>query len=443
MRETIFKRTTAAAVVFAAVFAAGWASPQRESSTGEPQGGQPITLRMAWWGGQSRNEATLEAIELYMSQNPNVTIEAEYGGFDGFFEKLITQLSAGTAPDVMQTDYQWFDQFFRQIDLFVDFNRTPEMDLSQFDPTFLESFTSPDGKLIGAPTGINGTTMYMNATLADRLGIDYTRQMTWDRLLTEGTELHRRNPQVYMLNMTINQDLRTMLFEPYLFTLTGKRFIENDGTLGFDRQSLIQTFEYVLSLYDNGVMQPVAETASIRTGQLAENPKWLNNEVVFLIDLTSRYIPITGSISGSEVIAVEFPSPKDAVNSGILLRPTNLYSVYARSGNVNEAVRFTSWILNDPEAARIQGLERSMPASGSAREALVAEGVVSENFNFSVNYAIEHAGLPQSFISLNQEIQAIEDDVLTRVVYRDWSPERGADEMIRQITNKLAELGSR
>ena len=60
---------------------------------------EKVTLRFSWWGSTTRHQATLEAIELYESRHPNVTIEGEYGAFDDFYQKLLTQLAGGTAPD--------------------------------------------------------------------------------------------------------------------------------------------------------------------------------------------------------------------------------------------------------------------------------------------------------------------------------------------------------
>ncbi len=63
-----------------------------------------VTLRFMWWGGDARHKATLQVIDQYMSIHPNVKIEAEYGGYDGYFEKLTAQLAGGTAADIMQFD---------------------------------------------------------------------------------------------------------------------------------------------------------------------------------------------------------------------------------------------------------------------------------------------------------------------------------------------------
>ena len=59
-----------------------------------------VTLRFSWWGGDTRHEATILAIETYMEQNPGITIEYEYMGFDSYYEKLLTQLSSNTQPDI-------------------------------------------------------------------------------------------------------------------------------------------------------------------------------------------------------------------------------------------------------------------------------------------------------------------------------------------------------
>lgn len=63
---------------------------------------EPVTLRFSWWGGEARHEATIAAAELYMEKNPNVKIEFEYSGWDGYKDKLVTQLSGGTAPDKIE-----------------------------------------------------------------------------------------------------------------------------------------------------------------------------------------------------------------------------------------------------------------------------------------------------------------------------------------------------
>ncbi|HRR78133.1 MAG TPA: extracellular solute-binding protein, partial [Ruminococcus sp.] len=58
-------------------------------------------------GGDDRHEATLNAIKLWEERHPEITIIPEYGGWDGWTEKVTSQLSGGTEPDIMQINYDW------------------------------------------------------------------------------------------------------------------------------------------------------------------------------------------------------------------------------------------------------------------------------------------------------------------------------------------------
>ena len=116
-----------------------------------------VTLRFSWWGGDTRHEATIQAIETYMAQNPGITIEYEYMGFDSYYEKLLTQLSSNTQPDICSVDYKWIGDLIAQNKPFVNINEiSDQIDLSKFDQNFIHDFCGQDDYLIGVPCGING-----------------------------------------------------------------------------------------------------------------------------------------------------------------------------------------------------------------------------------------------------------------------------------------------
>lgn len=87
-------------------------------------------MRFSWWGGDERNAATLDVIEQFEQLHPNVTIEAEYGGNDGYHDKLATQLASGTAADIVQVDPEIFPQYVNTGDYFIDYQDYSNMDLS-------------------------------------------------------------------------------------------------------------------------------------------------------------------------------------------------------------------------------------------------------------------------------------------------------------------------
>jgi oligogalacturonide transport system substrate-binding protein len=86
------------------------------AAEGKPDAGaaktasEKIELRFGWWGDDSRHKAYIAAINRYMELHPNVKIIAEYGGWDGYKEKLYTQLAGGNAPHIFQNHYTWLDE---------------------------------------------------------------------------------------------------------------------------------------------------------------------------------------------------------------------------------------------------------------------------------------------------------------------------------------------
>ena len=78
----------------------------QEGENTKDGGSGNISLRFCWWGSDTRHEKTLEALAKY-EELTGVHIEGEYSTISSYYEKLVTQLAGGTAPDIIQLDYPW------------------------------------------------------------------------------------------------------------------------------------------------------------------------------------------------------------------------------------------------------------------------------------------------------------------------------------------------
>ncbi|KOS03167.1 sugar ABC transporter substrate-binding protein, partial [Paenibacillus polymyxa] len=65
---------------------------------------EKVTLRVAWWGDQSRHEYTLKVIQMYEKENPNVKIVEEYANWEDYWKRLAPMAAASQLPDVIQMD---------------------------------------------------------------------------------------------------------------------------------------------------------------------------------------------------------------------------------------------------------------------------------------------------------------------------------------------------
>lgn len=143
--------SAASSAASAADSTSGAASTSTAASTSSDE---QVTLRFAWWGGDERANATMEVINKFMEENPNIKIEAEYGSSDGYHDKLATQLASGTAADIVQIDPETMPTFVSTGDYFLDY-KDYDFDLSNFDPNYigLRVNGNYDGKQLGLPTG--------------------------------------------------------------------------------------------------------------------------------------------------------------------------------------------------------------------------------------------------------------------------------------------------
>ena len=89
--------------------------------------GKTVNLKMSWWGGDARHKQTLEAIKLFEEKYPEIKVKPEYGGWQGWQEKVTTQIVGNTSPDVMQINWNWIDLFSKDGDGFYDLNKVKDI----------------------------------------------------------------------------------------------------------------------------------------------------------------------------------------------------------------------------------------------------------------------------------------------------------------------------
>ncbi|MBN2544297.1 MAG: extracellular solute-binding protein, partial [Spirochaetes bacterium] len=141
----------------------------------------PATLKVIWWGSQTRHEKTLKVIEMYQALNPDITIEPTYTSWDGYWEKLSTLAAGGEMPDVLSMTINNMAQYLEK-NLIADMSNIGTIDKQAIDPASLDSGRM-NGKLYGVCLGANAMALGYNKDLFDKAGIEYPNEKwTWDDL---------------------------------------------------------------------------------------------------------------------------------------------------------------------------------------------------------------------------------------------------------------------
>jgi len=402
--------------------------------------GEQVTLRFSWWGGQERHEATLAAIEAYKQVEPNVKIEAEYQGYDGYEQKVKTQLTSATSADIMQLDVPWMKELTRS-DNFLDLRNQAGMSLDGFDEAFLNNFSVYNDKLVALPTGVNAYALVINKTAAERMGVPTDIKWDWDRVYEEGKKLHAADKSKHLLfadHGMLVMDLTNMLKQR-----TGSQWIKEDYTLGFTKEDAESALSWIDKAMKDGVYQPLGE-ADLFYGKTEQNLKWINEDIPMIPAMSSTLISLRNVLpEGTEVTTALPVIDKDAKDTSVIVRPSQLIAISSKSKHPEEAVKFLNWLMNDAAAAAVLGDVRSVPASSTAQKAAVDAGKIDPTITRAVEMGLENAGMVDNSVATNSEIGAIVTDVIEKVAYGKLAPAAGAEELVKSLEAKLKELKGR
>lgn len=412
---------------------------KKSDSNAAGSASKPVTMRFAWWGADARHKATIAAIDLYKQKNPNVTIEAEYQGFDGYQQKIMTQLAGGSAPDLMQTDYPWLVDMSSQKDLLLDLNNQKALDLTQFNDKVLKEFCSQKGKLLGLPMGTNGMGMLVNKQFIEKYGISLSTEFTWDSLIEQGKKIHDQDKNAYLLGLDVGPGaLEPIFYERYIFSKTGKYWLSDDYTITASKADITEALTTLKNLFDSGTALPIGEAQTF-VGKLEQNPKWINGQIGTMIEWSGRVSAIKAPIKDNFAV-MKPPMVKGGKETSIAFKPSMLLSINNSTANKEEALKFANWFLNDKESAPLLTDVRSVPTSEIAKKTLTDAGKLDKDIVSVVDLTMKSPSAAPTAAVGNAEIVSIVTDVMQKVVVGKETPDQGADEIMSRTQAKLDSL---
>ncbi|MDA3959093.1 ABC transporter substrate-binding protein [Oceanispirochaeta sp.] len=359
---------------------------QTEAESSE--GPEESYMRLAWWGNPVRDEKTIAVANLYMANNPSVTIETETTGWGGYWDRINTQVASASLPDIMQHDYAYMLQFVQR-NILTDLTPYVDsgvIDLGNVNETFL-SGGRVDGKLYGISLGTNAFSLVYDTAVFEAAGIaepDFT-SWTWADFEEIAIEIFEKTG---VQTMPLSTTDPKVLFDNMIRQTGASTYAKDGKSLGFtDTTVLKEYFNVQLRLLEAGVLvnpEVAFVTVTAEEGQLAKGNVWCDY-------IWSNQLASTQAVSENPLKMVLLPKIKNAKRPGTFLKPSMFFSIPASAENPDEAARYLNFFLNDSAANDILAAERGVPIPSDVREALKASasdlnkivfdyiGVVAEN----------------------------------------------------------------
>jgi oligogalacturonide transport system substrate-binding protein len=363
-----FLVAAAAGLVAPNFSAAAPSSPTRASA--------PVELRMSWWGGSDIHKVQLAALRRFESRYPGIRVRAEYTGWAGHLERLTTQISGNTAPDLMQINWNWLVLFSRDGLGFYDLRELAgELDLAQFDTDSL-AFGTMAGRLNGLPISMASRLFYYNASTYERAGLPLPS--TWEELFAAGPIFRSRlGPEYYPLDLNL-QDV-TAVGRTWLLQRTGKPLVDEQGRkLNASEGDLQEIAGFYRRLVEEHVVPSVQERASYGNVAPHEMRSWINGRYAGVHQWITAIGKSADTLApGQRIELGAFPLRSGAVDAGLLYRPGMLLAINARTQHPREAALLIRFLLEDEEAVRAMGLRRGPPVNARALRRLADDGTLT------------------------------------------------------------------
>lgn len=365
-------------------------SAKEQQTAGKESSGADggVTLKISWWGGDSRHEATLKAIDAFEEKYPNIKVEPQYGAWGGWLDQLSVQMAGGTEPDVLQINWNWIYEFSKDGNGFTDLNQYGDIiDLTQYPENLLEQMTI-DGKLQGIPVSSTGKVFYWNKTTFDKAGIEVPS--SFEEMIEAGKVFQEKlGNDYYPMALTPYEQMLVMVY--YLQQKYDKQWIV-DQKVNFTEDEVAEGIAFIRMLEDNHVFPSQEQLAGDGADTMDKNPNWMNGKYAGFYEWDSSQAKFANALDeGQEFVMGDYPYDYGDTKVATV-KIAMAFAVSANSKHPKEAAMLVDFLLNDPEGVELMALERGVVSNESASALLESKGLLSDLTYESNVAAMENTG---------------------------------------------------
>ena len=351
------------AVAFAGVAILALSGCQQGSANNGGDGGEgdAITLEFQSLSDQPATQAAVKSIvDEWNGDNPDVQVEIVQAGWDGTFDKLITQFTGGTAPDIIHYEASSIVSFAADGYL-ADLTDYIDEDLkSDISEGIWESVTQ-DGQIIAYPSTLQSYMVFANADLLEAAGVEVPTgdTMTWEELQeiakatttggTYGLGWGLASPTATIMSLSLG-------FDGGYFSGEGA-----DASIEVGKNELAVPERIHQMAYTDKTIEPTSLTQS-------------GSDVLASFYGGAIAMTVQGSFQATN-IANDAPEgfnwvalpPLEGSEGAIQAANPQTYSVNVDSEYVEESAEFLNFFMSSDNLAEIAYADALIPSSSSAR----------------------------------------------------------------------------
>jgi multiple sugar transport system substrate-binding protein len=384
---------------------------QAGGQTAAPKPGEKIKLKWATWGNPGELSRFQEFTKEYNAKNTNVEFELIPIPSD-YEQKILTQLSGGTAPDVFYSGVETMIKLIENqtVTELTPYLRGGEGKLKEGD--FYKGLWGPgkqNEKIYGVPVDCNPIVLWYNKKLLQESGVsvmpaDLYEKGEWNWNTFKGIleKLRANGKHGYVLDNSWHRY--------YSFVTSNGGTIYNEkGEFVADKDP--KTKEAYKFLYDNVKSKNITFAGTLPKGQ-GGDAMFMSNQVGF-VSAGRWYLPIFKQNKDLQFDVVPIPT-----NTGKKIEPAGVATAYMVLNKTTkypkEAYHFISeFVSKEGQTFRLQGGGNAVPSVIGADQ-VVSEGNLPEHAKYfletrEIGYALTpaEAGIPGLSKVILDEMEAL------------------------------------
>jgi multiple sugar transport system substrate-binding protein len=344
-----------------------------------------IELRMEWWGSQARNDMTVKALKLFEEKHPNITIKPQFSTYDTYLDKLSTEIAGGNAPDLIQMDHAWMNDFSNK-NVLLDLNpfvQDKTLNLDKVDKAGIKASTY-NNKLYSTSMGFLSLGVIYDSTVFKELGIPEPQESwTWKDFSDTAAKIAGAKGKGYYGALDITMVNPTTFNLDIFVRQNGHRLFE-EGKLGATSEDLSAWFKMWDDLRKSGGATAPEVTSNVK--QAIETRPITLGTAAMDFD-TQNKLPLYQKAmkdQSHKLKIVPFPHMEGEKKNGTYLRSSIQLAGNAKTKYPKEVAMVLDFILNDKDAGKILGSDRGVPANSEIADLIRPTLSESEQIGFDL-----------------------------------------------------------
>lgn len=389
-----------------------------------------IEITLSWWGNDARNEYTIAAVERFEEKFPNIKVKCSYSEWSGYEARSKVQMMSNTEADVMQINVGWLPQYSPDGEGYYDIEKLSEyVDLSNFSSEILE-YGRRNGVLNAIPIAMNAETVYINKSVYEKYGLDVPK--TWDDLFAAAKVM---SPDGVYPMSGANKSIWLYVIT-YVEQQTGKQFFNEKGEIAFEQDDMKKMIEFYSRLVNEKVIPKVEDyqRLNIDSGVYAGTVAWVSDAINYNKAALE---------AGFEIVPAPYTTDSGHESGeGWYAKPATLYAISKNTEHPKEAAMLLNFMLNSPDWAELQGVEKGIPLSTSVREYLNNIGQLS-GLQYEASLVMEKNEKISPMNSTIENITLIDEFIACcdLVLFDKATSEEAARQMYEHFKENFAVVG--